>query len=97
MYRPAVEFISALERYDEPWFKFRFGNFYSSLLSGSASFLDAALRSPQRTKLYCLQIEYVYNIAVRNSRVAQHTAQYNTLRHAKANHTNLLFIEVSDY
>ena len=33
-------------------------NFYSSLLSGSASFLCAALMSPQRTKQYCPQIEY---------------------------------------
>ena len=40
------------------WFKFGFKNFYSSLLSGSASFLCAALMSPQRTKQYCPQIEY---------------------------------------
>ena len=40
------------------WFKFGFENFYSSLLSGSASFLCAALMSPQRTKQYCPQIEY---------------------------------------
>ena len=42
------------------WFKFGFENFYSSLLSGSASFLCAALMSPQRTKQYCPQIEYIY-------------------------------------
>ena len=42
------------------WFKFGFKNFYSSLLSGSASFLCAALTSPQRTKQYCPQIEYIY-------------------------------------
>ena len=42
------------------WFKFGFKNFYSSLLSGSASFLCAALMSPQRTKQYCPQIEYIY-------------------------------------
>ena len=41
------------------WFKFGFENFYSSLLSGSASFLCAALMSPQRTKQYCPQIEYI--------------------------------------
>ena len=41
------------------WFKFGFKNFYSSLLSGSASFLCAALMSPQRTKQYCPQIEYI--------------------------------------
>ena len=39
------------------WFKFGFENFYSSLLSGSASFLCAALMSPQRTKQYCPQSE----------------------------------------
>ena len=44
------------------WFKFGFKNFYSSLLSGSASFLCAALMSPQRTKQYCPQIEYIYEI-----------------------------------
>ena len=42
------------------WFKFGFENFYSSLLSGSASFLCAALMSPQRTKQYCPQIEFIY-------------------------------------
>ena len=42
------------------WFKFGFENFDSSLLSGSASFLCAALMSPQRTKQYCPQIEYIY-------------------------------------
>ena len=42
------------------WFKFGFENFYSSLLSGLASFLCAALMSPQRTKQYCPQIEYIY-------------------------------------
>ena len=42
------------------WFKFGFENFYSSLLSGSASFLCAALMSPPRTKQYCPQIEYIY-------------------------------------
>ena len=41
------------------WFKIGFENFYSSLLSGSASFLCAALMSPQRTKQYCPQIEYI--------------------------------------
>ena len=44
------------------WFKFGFENFYSSLLSGSASFLCAALMSPQRTKQYCPQIEYILYI-----------------------------------
>ena len=42
------------------WLKFGFENFYSSLLSGSASFLCAALMSPQRTKQYCPQIEHIY-------------------------------------
>ena len=42
------------------WFKFGFENFYSSLLSGLASFLCAALISPQRTQQYCPQIEYIY-------------------------------------
>ena len=40
------------------WFKFGFENFYSSLLSGPALFLCAALMSPQRKKQYCPQIEY---------------------------------------
>ena len=39
------------------WFKFGFEKFYSSLPRGSASFLRAALMSPQRTKQCCPQIE----------------------------------------
>ena len=42
------------------WFKFGFENFYSSLLSGSASFHCAAMMNPQRMKQYCPQIEYIY-------------------------------------
>ena len=42
------------------WFKFGFENFCSSLLSGSVSFLCAALMSPQRTEQYCPQIENVF-------------------------------------
>ena len=41
----------------QAWFKFGFENFFSSLLSGSALFLCAALMSPQKTKQYCPQIE----------------------------------------
>ena len=37
---------------------FGFENLYSSLLSGLASFLCAALMSPQRTEQYCAQTEY---------------------------------------
>ena len=43
------------------WFKFGFENLYSSLLSGSASFLCVVLMSPQRTKQYSVQIEYFTN------------------------------------
>ena len=40
------------------WFQFDFEIFYSSWLSGSGSFLCAALTSPQRMKQYCHQIEH---------------------------------------
>ena len=49
--------LSTLARYDEPGSNFGLENTYSSLPSGSASFLCAARRCPQRTKQYCQQIE----------------------------------------
>ena len=52
--------LSTLARYDEPGLNLALRIFYSSLLSSSASFLCAALMSPQRTKQYCPQIEYIY-------------------------------------
>ena len=58
------------------WFEFLSENFYSSLLSDSASFLCAALMSPQRTKQCCLQIEYIY-IYIFNTGVT-HTLTFQT-------------------
>ena len=52
--------LSTLARYGEPGLNFGFENFYSSSLSGSASFLCAVLMSPQRTKQYWPQMEFIF-------------------------------------
>ena len=57
--------LSTLARYAKPGLNFGFENSYSSLLSGSASFLCAALTSPLRARQFCPQTEYHIDIHVK--------------------------------
>ena len=52
--------LSTLARHDEPGLNLAL-RIYSSLPSGSASFLCAALMSPQRAKQHCPQSEFIFS------------------------------------